>query len=427
MFDLGNRDSKKRAEGDASELICALDVGATKVVALMAEVDDQNELRVIGAGRVPAQGLRRGVVVNTTEATAGIGQAIAEAERVAGQTMETAFVGIAGSHVSAVSSKGIVAVGRNGRTVSKEDTGRALDQARNIALPHNRDIIHTVARNYSLDDQKGIQNPIGMFGYRLEVDASIITGAASAITNLVNCVQANGVAIQDLVLQPLASAEAVLTEDERQLGVALVDMGGGTTDIAIYLDAAPWFTVVLELGGDHFVRDVATGLRMPYAKAEALMKQFGHALPARVAPDAEVRSGAFGQEGQQVINQRVLAQVLNARAEEAIEIILREVKRSGYDGLLPAGIVLNGGMAQLPGLAELSRERLQWPVRVGRPAAVVGSVLDLSSPEYATAVGLLRYFRQNAAVKSTSTLKISRRPSSMATVQTHVCVSERPW
>jgi len=190
----------------------------------------------------------------------------------------------------------------------------------------------------------------------------------------------------------------VLTDDERQLGVALVDIGGGTTDLAIYLEDAPWHTVVIEVGGDHFIRDVAMGLRMPYNTAEALIKQFGNALPNQVPPDAEVRSGAFGQEAQQIINRRMLAEIINARADEIIDLILREVKRSGYDGLLPAGIVLTGGVAQLTGFPELSRDRLQWPVRVGQPQGVASSVMDLNSPEYATAVGLVQWGLQRGTV-----------------------------
>ncbi|OIO96626.1 MAG: cell division protein FtsA [Anaerolineae bacterium CG2_30_64_16] len=381
-----------------SELICAIDVGTTKICALIGELDDENNLRIIGVGRVPAAGLRRGVVVNTAEATAVIGQAVAAAEATANQVMEAAFVGIAGSHINAIGSKGVVAVGRNGRSITRDDTLRAQEQARNIALPHNRDIIHTVPRGYTVDDQPGIHDPVGMFGYRLEVDASIITGASSAITNLVSCVQSNGVAIEDLVLEPLASAEAVLTDDERQLGVAVVDIGGGTTDVAIYLESAPWHTVVMEIGGDHFIRDVATGLRMPYGKAEALIKQFGHVLPSHVPSDAEVRSGAFGETPYQVVNRRALAEILNARAAELVELILREFKRSGYDEMLPAGIVLAGGVAQLAGFSELCRDDLQWPVRVGRPAGIASSVMDLSSPEYATGVGLLLWGLRRGAV-----------------------------
>jgi cell division protein FtsA len=381
-----------------SDFLCGIDVGTTKICALIGELDDENRLRVIGAGRVPAQGLRRGVVVNTSEATAAIGQAVAEAEGSADQVMEKAYVSIAGSHINAVGSRGVIAVGRSGRSITREDTQRALDQARNIALPHNRDVIHIVPRSYSVDDQPGIQDPVGMFGYRLEVDASIITGASSAITNLVNCVQANGVVVQDLVLEPLASAEAVLTDDERRLGVALVDIGGGTTDLAIYLDAAPWHTTVMDVGGEHFIKDVATGLRMPFGKAEALIKQYGDVLPDRVPLDAEAKSGAFGHEAQQVVNLRTLAEILNARGEEIVDLLLREVKRSGIDDFLPAGIVLTGGVAQLNGLADLSEERLQWPVRIGIPTGIATSVIDLGSPEYATAVGLLLWGQRRGVV-----------------------------
>jgi cell division protein FtsA len=323
---------------------------------------------------------------------------VTEAEASADQGMEKAYVGIAGSHINAIGSRGGIAVGRSGRSITREDAQRALEQARNIALPHNRDVIHIVPRSYSVDDQPGIQDPVGMFGYRLEVDVSIITGASSAITNLVHCVQANGVAIQDLVLQPLASAEAVLTDDERRLGVALVDIGGGTTDLAVYLEAAPWHTTVIDLGGEHFIKDVATGLRMPYGKAEALIKQYGDVRPDRVPLDAEVKSGAFGQEAQQTVNLRTLAEILNARAEEVVDLLLREVKRSGYDDLLPAGIVLTGGVAQLAGFAELGEQRLQWPVRIGNPAGFATSVIDLTSPEYATAVGLLLWGQRRGTV-----------------------------
>jgi cell division protein FtsA len=393
-------DKTKHSNG---ELICALDVGTTKIVALIAEVDETAHLRVIGAGRVPAHGLRRGVVVNTAEAQAAIAQAIAEAESACDQVMSEAYVGIAGSHINSVSSKAVVAVGRSGRSITRDDTQRALEQAQNIAVPHNRDIIHAVPRSYTVDDQKGIQNPVGMFGYRLEVDASIITGTASAITNLVNCVRAHGVEVTDLVLQPLASAEAVLTDDERGLGVALVDIGGGTTDLAIYLEGAPWHTNVLDLGGEFFIRDVAVGLRMPFDKAEELIKQHGHVLPEQVPEDAIVRWGAFGQQSQQPVSRRLLAEILNARAEEVVDLLIREVKRSGYDGLLPAGVVLTGGVSQLSGFSELSRGMLQWPVRVGNPNGVASSVMDLSSPEYATAVGLLLWGMRRGTVERVPT------------------------
>jgi len=385
---LGQGDGAE-ARSQKGELLCAIDVGTTKICALIAEIDDEGELHVIGAGRVPSKGLRRGVVINTNDAKASIAQAVVEAEGSADQLMREAYVGISGNHINTIGSKGVIAVGRNGRAVTREDTQRALDQARNIALPHNREIIHAVPRSYTVDEQRGILEPIGMFAYRLEVDASIITGAASAIQNLVNVVHAHGVQVRDLVLEPLASAEAVLTDDERRLGVALVDIGGGTMDMAIYLEGSPWHTQIMDVAGEHFIKDVAQGLRMPFDKAEALIKRYGHVLPDVVPYDAEVRWDRFGQQGQQTISRRMLAEILNARARDVVELILREVKRSGYDGMLSAGVVLTGGVSQLTGLLDLSQEELQWPVRVGRPNGVASSVLDLSSPEYATAVGLL--------------------------------------
>ncbi|MGQ9489529.1 MAG: cell division protein FtsA [Anaerolineae bacterium] len=377
------------------ELIYALDVGTTKICALIARLDENSVPRVIGVGRVPARGLRRGMVVNTTEATAAIGQAIEQAEASAGGiTMESAYVGITGAHIAALSSKGTIAIGRNGRRITQEDCQRALDQARTIAMPHNREIINVVARSYTVDGESGIQNPVGMFGYRLEVDANVITGATSAIANLANCVQAHGLDIDDLVLEPLASGEAVLTRAERQAGVAVVDIGGGTTDMAIYLDSALWHTQILNIGGDHFVRDVALGLRMPYDKAEALIHQFGHAIPEEVPADAEVRIPSFGESGHQVIYRRALAEIIYYRAEELIDLITDEIKRSGYDGLLPAGIVFTGGVARLSGLNELARARLAWPVRIGIPNGLGRSAVELNHPEYATAVGLLLWGAQ---------------------------------
>ena len=377
------------ASGHASEMFCALDVGTSKICALIAQVDEKGQLKVIGAGRSVSQGLRKGTVINTTDATAAIAKAIEEAERTSGQTMEAAYVSISGAHISAIGSKGVVDLGKNGRRVTAEDCQKALDQAGGIALPHNREMINVVARQYKLDDKEGVDNPIGSMGYRLEVEATVVTGASSNIQNLTNCILDNGVRIQDLVLEPLASAEAVLSREELSAGVVLVDVGAGTAGVALYLDKAPWQTHCLEIGGQYLVHDVSSVLRMSQESAEALIRQFGHALPERVPVDAEVRAGAFGQEGQQVVRRRVLAEIINARAEELADLILSEVKRSGYDGLTPAGVVLTGGVAQLPGLSDLSAARMRWPVRIGQPNGAVASTFDLNSPEYSAAVGLL--------------------------------------
>jgi cell division protein FtsA len=377
------------ATGGTGEMINALDVGTSKIVALIAQVDEKGQLKVVGAGRSASQGLRKGTVINTADATAAIAKAIEEAERTGGLTMESAYVSISGAHISAIGSKGVIDLGKNGRRVTAEDCQKALDQAGGIALPHNREMINVVARQYKLDDKEGIDNPVGSMGYRLEVEATVVTGASSNIQNLTNCVLDNGVRIKDLVLEPLASAEAVLSRDELSAGVVLVDVGAGTAGVAIYLDKAPWQTHCLEVGGQYLVHDVSSVLRMSQESAEALIRQFGHALPERVPADAEVRAGAFGQEGQQVVRRRVLAEIINARAEELADLIFSEVKRSGYDGLTPAGVVLTGGVAQLPGLSELSAARMRWPVRVGQPNGAVASTFDLNSPEYSAAVGLL--------------------------------------
>ncbi len=396
-----------------SDLICGIDVGSSKICALMAEVDEDNGLHVIGVGRLPAAGIRRGVVANTADATAAIGQAIAEAEQTAGAALQRAYVSVSGHHITAQGSKGVVALGR-GRNITSDDMQRALDASKSIAVPHNREILYPIPRSFSVDEQQGIESPVGMFGYRLEVDATVLTGSSSANTNLAQCIVANRVAVEELVPAPLASGESVLTEDERRLGVMLVDVGHGTTDISIYLEGALWHVVILELGGDHLIRDVATGLRMPQSKAEALIKQFGHVLPDQVPPDAEVRGGAFGEGGQQVISRRFLAQILNSRAEELLDLVVLEVKRSGYDSLLPAGMVLTGGVAQLCGFGELARSRLDWPVRVGHPAGLVSSVSDISSPEFASSVGLLLW-----GLRQGTTPRVATPPSSQ--------VLERIW
>ena len=375
--------------GHANEVFCALDVGTSKVCALIAQVGEKGQLNVVGAGRVPSEGLRKGVVTNTADATASIAKAMDEAERTAGLTMEAAYVSISGAHISTLGSKGVIDLGKNGRRVTSEDCQRALDQAGSIALPHNREVVNVVARQYKLDDKEGVDNPVGSAGYRLEVEATVVTGASSNILNLTNCILDNGVRIHDLVLEPLASAEAVLTPDELRAGVVIVDIGAGTTDLAIYVEKAPWQTHTLEVGGEYLVHDVSSVLRMSRDSAEALIRQYGHAIPERVAADAEVRAGAFGQEGQQVVRRRVLSEIINARAEEFTDLIISEVKRSGYDGLTSAGVVLTGGVAQLPGLGELSTHRMNWPVRIGQPNGTIGSAFDLASPEYAAAVGLL--------------------------------------
>jgi len=300
---------------------------------------------------------------------------------------------VAGAHVSSFNSRGVVAVSR-GHSITQDDVSRVLDAALAIAIPHNREVIHAVPRGYIVDGQDGVRDPLGMHGFRLEVEAHIVTGASTSVSNLVKCVRDAGVEIDDLILQPLASGEAVLRESEREMGVVLADVGGGTSDIAIFIEGSIWHTIVLGTGGEHLTRDVAVGLRTPFNTAEELKIKYGHAVPTSLPTDELIEVTSFGNGARETISRVHLGEILEARAEEILTLILREVKRSGYDGLLAAGLVLCGGSAELAGLRELAQQVLHMPVRMGAPHDLQGLTDVLESPAYATAVGLLLWGRR---------------------------------
>ncbi|MGD9144181.1 MAG: cell division protein FtsA [Anaerolineae bacterium] len=369
--------------------IVSIDVGTTKVCTLVGEVYEDGQLRIIGVGVAPSRGLRKGVVVNVHEATEAITASVRKAERISGYQITSAYVGVGGGHVSAINSRGVVGISRSARGISEFDIERALDAARAIAIPHNREIIHTIPRGYVVDGQEGVKDPVGMQGIRLEVETHIVTGASTSVSNLVKCVRDTGVEVDDLILQPLASGEAVLKETEQEMGVVLADIGGGTTDIGIFIEGSIWHTVVLGTGGEHLTRDVAVGLRTPFNTAEELKIQYGHAVPASLTTDEMIEVTSFGNGARQSVSRMELSEVIEARAEEILALILREVKRSGYDGLLAAGLVMCGGSADLAGFRELGQQVLQLPVRVGRPHDLQGLTDVLESPAYATSVGLL--------------------------------------
>jgi cell division protein FtsA len=392
-----------------ADTICAIDVGTTKVCAIIAEVVNEDTLEIVGYGRAPSDGMTKGVVTNVAAATAAIGQAVEEAEQVADRSIGRAFVGIAGSHVQAQPSKGAVPVGRT-RIVTAEDVARVKEAARAVALPHNREIIHVVARSFAVDEQEDLLEPIGMHGFRLAVDAQVISGATGAVRNLVRCVQTHGIEIEELVLEPLASGEAVLTEAERDMGVVVVDIGGGTTDLAMFMKGSLWHTVVLDVGGQHLTHDLAVGLGAPFEAAEQLKVRFGNAMASRVPADQEVTIDVFGEGGPHTVPRQLVAEILEARAEEMIDLVLREIKRSGYDGLVPAGLVLTGGTAQLSGLRELARQMTQLPVRVGVPASLANMPPDLRTPENATGVGLLLWALHNQWVSGDLSERRQRSP-----------------
>ncbi|MBW7882445.1 MAG: cell division protein FtsA [Caldilineaceae bacterium] len=377
------------------EIISAIDIGTTKVCALMAEVGHDGlgklSLKLLGEGQAPSRGIRRGVVVNVSEATACIGEAITRCEQSAGRQMLSTYVGIAGSHIGTRNSKGVSPVDkRHGVTIS--DMQRALEGARAVALPENQEVIHTIARAWTVDGETEVQQPVGMSAYRLEVDAHIVTGSSTAIGNLVQCVLSHGIDVDDLVLEPLAANEAVLKPEERRMGVVVVDMGGGTSDLAIFIDNALRHTVILDMGGNHLTNDVAVGLRCPFETAEELKLRYGSLLPARIAPDETVWVTVFGEKAERSFSRRFICDVLEARAAEMLEIIGERLEESGYLDRLPAGLVFTGGCSQLPGFAELGRSILGMPVRIGAPQATIpisGLSRNLMTPTYATSVGLL--------------------------------------
>lgn len=370
-------------------IVVGIDIGTTKVCTLVARVEGEHVMRILGVGIEPSQGIRKGTIVDIAAASTSIARSIEKAQRTSGLEITSALVSLAGSHVSSVNSRGVVGI--SGRVIDEVDVARALEAAQAVAIPHNRQIIHVIQRSFVIDGQDGIRTPIGMHGYRLEVEAHIITAAQSTVENLRQCVEAAGVQVSQFVLNPLASAEVVLSETERQMGAVVCDIGGGTTDLAIYVDGDIWHTMVLAVGGNHITSDIAHGLRLSIQQAEDVKKQHGHALTSEVGENEIITVRSFGQEGPQQCNRRDLAHIIEARVEEIFMLVLQEIKRSGYDGLLPAGMVLTGGSSLLPGMRTLASNVLGLPVRVARPENMIGLTDQLHSPAFSTSVGLLHW------------------------------------
>jgi len=371
------------------EIIFALDVGTTKVCALVGEVRE-GQLQIIGLGITPSRGMRKGMVIDVAEASIALAQAVEEAEQTSGYDLSQALVSMAGEHIGSINNKGVVAIGQNQNGVTAADIERALDAAQAIAVPFNRQIVHLIPRGFAVDDQDGVRSPLGMHGFRLEVEAHIVTGSKPALLNLTRCADNVGIRAEEFVLNALASGEAILEPTEREMGVIVADIGGGTTDLALYMQGKVWHTKVFPIGGYHVTNDIAIGLRAPYEVAEKVKIQFGDCRPDQIDPNFVFTVEPFGGEKIQVGRQD-LAHVIEARVEEIFQLILQEIKRSGYDGLLPAGIVLAGGSAQLRGITDVAERVLNVPARVARPKNLVGLVDALHSPAYATSVGLLRW------------------------------------
>jgi cell division protein FtsA len=370
------------------EIIFGLDIGTTKICALVGEVR-QGRLQIIGLGVEAARGMRKGVVMDVNETSIAVAKAVEQAEQTSGYNLSQAWVSLAGEHVGSSNNRGAVGIGRDG-VVTTDDLARAVDAAQSIAVPQNRQIIHLIPRHYAIDDQDGIRNPLGMHGFKLEVETHIVTAATPAVMNLSKCVDNVGIHANGFVLNALASGEAVLEPNEREMGVIVADIGGGTTDIALYMQGTVWHTKVIPVGGYHITNDIAIGLRAPYDVAEQVKIQHGDCRPEQIDPNFLFTVEPFGGEKIQVGRQD-LAYVVEARTEEIFQLILQEIRRSGYDGLLPAGIVLTGGTAQLRGITEIAERVLNVPARVARPKVVGGMVEHLNSPAFATGIGLLNW------------------------------------
>lgn len=370
-------------------IIVGIDVGMTKVCTLVARIEDDQKLRILGVGIEPSKGMRKGSVVDMHAASQAIARSIEKAERTSGLEIESALISMAGSHVASENSRGVVGI--TGKTIDDDDVYRAVEAARAVTIPHNRELIHVIQRGFIVDGQGGIKMPVGMHGYRLEVETHVITAAAATVENLRQAVETSGARATQFVLNPLASAEIVLSETEREMGVVVCDIGGGTTDMAIYIDGDVWHTMVLGIGGNHITSDIAHGLHLPASQAEEIKLQHGHALQAEVDSEEAFYIHPFGEEDPVTINRRELSLIIEARVEEIFSLVLQEIKRSGYDGLLPAGMVLTGGVSAMSGIRRLAKRVLNMPVQVAQPDGLLGMIDQLDSPAYSTSVGLLRW------------------------------------
>jgi cell division protein FtsA len=371
------------------QILVGIDIGTTKICTLVAREETPGQMRILGVGIEPSQGLRRGVVVDLEAAAQAVARSVDKAERTSGVEVLSALVSLAGSNVSSVNTKGVVGVA--GRVIDEDDVARAVDAARAVAIPHNREIVHVIQRGFNVDGQDGIRMPIGMHGYRLEVETHIITASAASVENLRQCVAAAGVEAAQFVLNPLASAEVVLTEAERQMGVVVCDVGGGTTDLAIYVDSDVWHTAVLAIGGNHITSDIAQVLHLPNTQAEEIKLQHGHANPDEIDPQQYFNLHPFGEQDVVRASHLELVQIIHARTEEIFNMVVQEIKRSGYDGLLPAGMVLTGGVSALPGIRTVASHVLSVPVRIAGPENLIGMTDRLDAPAFSTSVGLLRW------------------------------------
>jgi cell division protein FtsA len=370
-------------------VLVGIDVGTSKSCALIGEVGRDGRLTIMGHGTVPSSGLKKGGIVNIEQTVRSIADAVERAERLSGWKIDRAFVGVGGVSVESLNSTGQVAVTAHSREVTREDINRAIEVARAVSIPSNRRELHVERRGFTVDGQEGVRDPIGMSALRLEVEAHIVTASATAIQNLSKCVELAGVKIDELVVDGLASAEAVLTDTEKELGVAVADIGAGTIDLALFADGSPFHTAVLPIGGNNVTNDIAVGVKTTLQVAEELKIRHG-TCDLRALEEEEISVSVLGEEAGRTVSRTELCEIIEARMRETFELLREAMLRSGH-GMLPAGIILTGGGSQLAGIVDLGREVLQMPVRVAGPTGIAGLIDTISDPSYSTAVGLLRW------------------------------------
>ncbi len=400
-------------------IVAGIDIGTTKVCTIIAEVSDNKITDIIGVGTSPSKGLRKGMVIDIDDTVKSIELAIVKAERMAGVEIDSVFVGIAGSHISSTNSHGVVAVTGEDKEISEDDIDRVIEATKIISVPPEREIIHVLPREYIVDGCKEIKYPLGMSGVRLEAETHIVTGAVTSIQNLVKSVTRAGVDVEGIVLQPLAASKSVLSESEKDLGVVLIDMGGGTTDIAIFKEGSICYTSILPVGGDHVTSDIAVGMRTPMSNAERIKIQYGCAKSSLIDDDEMLEILDTSGKKKRKISRKMLGQIIEPRVDEIFSLIKQDIKKAGYEDMLPAGMIVTGGASLLEGVPELASEKLDMPVRIGVPEGIDGfldyldgSIYDIgddfsnfsedNGAIFSTGIGLVRYGAENSEVESTN-------------------------
>ncbi len=373
---------------ESKNLIVGLDIGTSKIACIVAEVTAEGTLEVIGAGMTESSGMKKGMVVNIDATVGTIQQALQEAELMADCKIQAVYTGIAGGHIRSSNAHGMIKI--KDKEVAQADIDRAIETASSISLPSDQQILHILEQEFSIDGQEGIKKPKGMSGMRLEVEIHIVTGAVSAVQNILKCIHRCGLEVNEMILQPLASSKAVLAEDEKELGVCLIDIGGGTTDVAIFTGGAIRHTAVIPIAGDQITNDIAMALRTPTKDAEDIKIKYGCAL-RQLAPDAPIEVPGVGERSSRMLSRQTLAEVIEPRIEELYSLVQTELRRSGYEDLLSSGIVITGGSSSMQGMVELAEEIFHLPVRLGLPRNIGGLSSVVKTPRYATGVGLLVY------------------------------------